>query len=246
MTTYFTPTDAIKRNISRGLALKYKYGRGLAEVEKSRKVLKDEVNLTLIKSLYSELKKPFEKRLAPDGGPLTEYIDFLCYGGTAAQNWTTSILQEKNIVKSNTKVITEKDTNGEDISPWSKTPVTKAVDEEQKLATFVVLEPMLDETEFDLHGDYYDEQTVMKACHNFNQFSMKANFLHLIETNSFIIVESYITPVEIVLGEQFVKKGTWLATIKVIDDDIWEGIKDGTFNGLSIGAVATTEYLDED
>lgn len=124
-----------------------------------------------------------------------------------------------------------------------KLQVAKSTNEELRLATFIVLEPN-DETSGDLHGDIYSELTVRKAALSFNQSPQRPYMLHQEESDGFTFVESYIAPVEFVLGEQTVKKGTWLATVHVTDDDIWEGIKSGDINGLSIGAHAICEYLE--
>lgn len=127
----------------------------------------------------------------------------------------------------------------------SDTPVVqvvKAVNEELKQATFIVMVP----DEVDLHGDITSENEVRKACFNFNKFSMQPNLFHISATESFEFAESYIAPSDFVLGDKFVKKGTWLATVQVHDDDVWTAIKDGDICGLSIGALARTETIKED
>lgn len=120
--------------------------------------------------------------------------------------------------------------------------VTKSVNEELRQGTFLVLSP----DEVDLHGDIYSSDEIRKACHNFNQFCMKANLLHLIETDTFSIVESYISQVDMVLGTQLIKAGSWLSVLQFHDDDIWEDVKSGDFTGVSVGCTAQVEYLDEE
>lgn len=120
-------------------------------------------------------------------------------------------------------------------------PVTKALTEELMQATFIVMVP----NETDLHGDITSEEEVRKACHNFNKFCMKANLFHLVQTDTFSIAESYISPVDFVLEDKFVKKGTWLCTIQVNDDDLWNLIKSGDICSVSIGAMARVETIDE-
>lgn len=124
----------------------------------------------------------------------------------------------------------------------SNIPITKAVNEELKQATFLVLAP----EEVDLHGDIYSTEEVRKACHNFNSHSMTANLLHLITTNSFSIVESYIAPVDMVLNEKIIKAGSWCCVIQVHEDEIWEDIKKGNLTGVSVACLAKTEYLEEE
>ena len=120
--------------------------------------------------------------------------------------------------------------------------VVKATNEELKQATFLVLAP----DEVDLHGDIYSADEVRKACHNFNQHCMKANLLHLVETDTFDIVESYISPVDMVLNDVIIKAGSWMAVLQVHSDVVWSDIKNGSLTGVSIGGRATTEYLEEE
>ena len=117
--------------------------------------------------------------------------------------------------------------------------IIKSFNEEKRLATFLVLEPQDDDfTTTDLHGDWYDADVVEDACHGFNRFCRKANLFHLVDTTSFEFIESYITKADMTIGETFIKKGSWLATIHVSEtpsgDLVWEAIKSGESNGLSV------------
>jgi len=123
----------------------------------------------------------------------------------------------------------------------SNVPIFKQAQEELKQATFLVLSP----DEVDLHGDIYDATEVRKACHNFNTHCRKANLLHLFDTETFSIVESYISPVEMQMGETIIKAGSWLSVLQFNDDEIWEGVKSGDYSGVSIGGVAQAESLEE-
>ena len=119
--------------------------------------------------------------------------------------------------------------------------VTKALDEEERMALFVVLEPEVE----DLHGDIYSEKEVEKACIQYNQHCRKANLYHRVMTEDFSIVQSFVTPVSFTTdtGVQ-ITKGTWLAWCKFDNEELWEEVKKGTFNGLSVGCRATTEELE--
>ena len=129
------------------------------------------------------------------------------------------------------------------------TLITKALNSEKRLATFLVLEPQEpDGTTTDLHGDWYNADMVEESCYNFNRFcKSKANVLHAIETEGYEFVESYITKSDSYIGDVFIKKGTWLATIFVKQgyDWIWEGILDGTFDGLSVQCTGHVIHMEE-
>lgn len=127
-------------------------------------------------------------------------------------------------------------------SLFQKVPVAKSLAPKLKQATFVVMVP----DEVDLHGDITSEEEVRKACHNFNKYSRKANLFHLVETDTFEFCESYICPTDMIIDDRFVKKGTWLATIQANDDALWDEIESGNINGLSIGALASVQTIEED
>ena len=62
--------------------------------------------------------------------------------------------------------------------------------------------------------------------HSFNRFCRKANLFHLVDTTAFEFVESYITESDMLIGEEPIKKGSWLAKIYVnksdVGDLVWE------------------------
>lgn len=119
-------------------------------------------------------------------------------------------------------------------------PIVKALNEELMQALYVVMVP----DEVDAHGDITSEDEVRKSCHNFNKFCRQPNLCHLEKTTSFEIAESYCTPVEFMLGDKVVKKGTWLQMLQTVDPALWALQKSGYFNGLSIGAIAEVENIE--
>ena len=48
------------------------------------------------------------------------------------------------------------------------------------------------------------------------------------------------------MGETIIKAGSWLSVLQFSDDDIWEEVKNGNYTGVSIGAKADAENLEED
>lgn len=129
-----------------------------------------------------------------------------------------------------------------------KSLITKALNDEKRLATFVVLEPQdADGNTTDLHSDWYDEETILDACIQFNKSlnNRKGKLLHMVETEGYSFVESYVTLADMEVNGQVIKKGTWLATIYASSDWIWDGIKDGTFDGLSVECLGTVEEIND-
>lgn len=122
-----------------------------------------------------------------------------------------------------------------------KVPIAKAKDVVLKQALYVVLEP----DTVDAHGDIYDAHEVRKACHNFNRsHTVAANLFHIVETDGFSVAESYCAPVEMQIGEEIVKAGSWLVNLQFNDDELWAAADAGEFSGVSIGALAKVEEIE--
>lgn len=137
--------------------------------------------------------------------------------------------------------------------PAKQTPpvetINKSVNEEQRLALFVVLEPQDGDTTTDLHLDTYTALEVEKACHSFSEHCNKANLFHLVETEEAKIVENYIAPAEFNLDGEIIKKGTWLQTWYFPETEVgellWQGVKSGEYCGISVQCRATTEVIND-
>lgn len=143
----------------------------------------------------------------------------------------------------------EKFFGGSSNDPEEVYEVSKALDEEQRNAMFLVLEPQTGDVTSDLHGDTYTEDEVRKAAHNFNQHCMKANLFHRVETEEAKIVESYITPSSFKLDDgRTIKKGSWLQVWHFPKTEqgekLWKMVKAGDINGVSIGCFAKAEKLE--
>lgn len=125
----------------------------------------------------------------------------------------------------------------------SKKLITKSLNNERRLATFIVLEPQDFDRVTDGHGDYYDEETILDACVEFNKSlnARKGSLYHMVDTEGYSFVESYVTLADMIVENQVIRKGTWIQTIFAASDWIWNGIKDGTFNGLSVECIGTVE-----
>lgn len=113
-------------------------------------------------------------------------------------------------------------------------PIVK-VDEERRLVASVVYEPDV----ADAHDDMMTAVEIERSCHGFGiryaqgrgelgtDHARKANRLEVVP------VESFLAPVDFHLGAQLVTKGSWVMWSKVLDDEIWKGIKSGDYTGYS-------------
>lgn len=127
--------------------------------------------------------------------------------------------------------------------------IQKSLNEEKRLATFIVLEPQdTDGTTTDLHSDWYDADTILDACIEFNKTMhlRKGNLYHATETDGYIFLESYILPASMELGDRIIKAGSWLMTLSFSSLWQWEAVKNGTFNGVSVQCDGVIEDITTD
>jgi hypothetical protein len=124
----------------------------------------------------------------------------------------------------------------------------KIVKAEKRLVTGLVLRPEVT----DGQGDIMSAEVIAKAAYDWLARFGKKTQLGLQHSSfkknedRFVLAESYIAPINFALGSDLVTEGTWLMTVKVLDDDIWEAVKAGEITGFSIGGRATAEELTED
>lgn len=236
-------TEAIKSNQLIGKALSEKFGKNI-----SPSVLFSDEPLSIedIKKSYKTLHY-LEKKYEPlkreyDNSPTDSTIEYLINGGSAMLSLCRIELKKNGILKSFTKDIDDSETSKVQQLPNLEIKVVKSLNDELRQVTYVAMQEGTD-----LHGDYVSLDEIRKAKESFNRALIAkqklANLFHLFETSSFDIIESYLMPCDATLNDHFISKGTWVVTLQVNDSDLWEGIKNGEFVGVSIGAIASVETL---
>lgn len=128
----------------------------------------------------------------------------------------------------------------------SKSASVYETKDELMQVTYVVLQPGIDG-----HGDYFSKEEIRKAKESFNKVLVQknmSNLFHIMKTSSFDIIESYLAPCNMEFQGNPVEEGSWLCTLQVNKgfEDLWEGIKNGDFVGVSIGALASVEEVNSD
>lgn len=119
--------------------------------------------------------------------------------------------------------------------------VIKSDDEAERLVYGIVYEP----DTIDAHGDFADAKTIEKAAHEFMLKYRQIDKNHDFVAGVGEVVESYIAPADMELNGESVKKGTWILTTKA-DEETWEAVKKGEFQGYSLAGVAETEVIEEE
>ncbi|KAA1180908.1 XkdF-like putative serine protease domain-containing protein [Paenibacillus sp. B2(2019)] len=118
------------------------------------------------------------------------------------------------------------------------------IDDEKRIVKGVVYQPDV----ADAHDDQMDEVEIEKAAHLFmeKQHTYNIDKQHDLEVDKGFVIESYIAPCDMTLGEQQIIKGSWVAAVKVTDDDTWEAIKKEEITGFSIWGVGKREEIQEE
>ena len=130
----------------------------------------------------------------------------------------------------------------------------KTIDTEKRVLTGVAMRPNINIPRLDAEGNlyygYFSEETVVKAAEMFFQKASNTNntnLEHQFEVDGIFVFESWIVEdPEIdktkVLGLSNVKKGDWVVSMKVTNDQVWENyVKTGAVKGFSVEIRANVE-----
>jgi len=107
-------------------------------------------------------------------------------------------------------------------------------DAETHYVTGVVYEPLVEDTD----GNFMTEDEIRKAAHWFAKNGDKIDIQHSFEAaDGVTVVETYIAPCDMTVGDEPIVKGTWLMTVEITDADIWKAVEDKEITGFSMGGV---------
>jgi hypothetical protein len=116
--------------------------------------------------------------------------------------------------------------------------IAKSGDEpEERYALGVVMEPLAGGGEHDTQRDFYDEKGIWKAFKHWTQKHRRFGLMHKgkLDESAVVLGENYIAPLDISVGGDKVKKGSWLTGAWFNDESIWKDVKSGKLTTWSIG-----------
>lgn len=114
-------------------------------------------------------------------------------------------------------------------------------DADNHYVTGIVYEPM----EEDSHGNFMTEEEITKAAYWFAKNGDKVDLQHSFEPlDGATVVENWIAKADFEIEGEAIQKGTWLMTVEVADESVWEGIEKGEITGFSMGGLGN--YSEED
>lgn len=116
-------------------------------------------------------------------------------------------------------------------------------DSESHYVTGIVYEPMTEDTD----GEFMTAEEIRKAAYYYVKNFENVDIQHSFEPEKNVsVVESWIAKADFSLGGQDVKEGTWLMTVEVNDDDLWEKIQKEEITGFSMGGICMSSEEETD
>lgn len=124
--------------------------------------------------------------------------------------------------------------------------VIKAFDEEKMEA----IEPLyILPGDVDAHGDTYTPEEARLMVNNLSKAisegNVTGNLFHKIDTDKFTIEKVWVNEVECMIGDTLVAENQPIVKVKFHCPVAWEKRKSGQLAGLSIGAQAEWENVDD-
>lgn len=104
---------------------------------------------------------------------------------------------------------------------------------EERLLYGIVYEPDVE----DSYGDSMSAEEIEKTAHEFLEFYRNMDTEHNIVAGAGAVVESYIAPVDITIGETLVRAGTWILATRA-SEEVWQQWKNGEITGYSMFGMA--------
>jgi len=99
-------------------------------------------------------------------------------------------------------------------------------DERHKTISFCVLTPNI----ADRNWDIISEEEIIKTAHEF-WANMQNKFLNIdhrddthIKKEDYVFVENFITPCDIIIWDNIVKKWSWYVWIKFLNEDLYNSV----------------------
>lgn len=116
-------------------------------------------------------------------------------------------------------------------------------DAENHYITGIVYEPMTE----DAHGNYMTEDEIRKAAYWFTKNGNQIDIQHEFQPiEGATVVESWIEKADCEIEGQPIKKGTWLMTVEISDnEDVWQAVEKGELTGFSMGGVGKYSEVDD-
>lgn len=104
---------------------------------------------------------------------------------------------------------------------------------EKRLLYGIVYEPDTEDT----YGDFMTKDEIEKTAHEFLEHYRNIDTEHNLLAGAGVVVESYVAPVSLSIGDDVIKAGSWVLVTRA-SEDIWEAWKNGDITGYSMFGIS--------
>lgn len=123
-----------------------------------------------------------------------------------------------------------------------QTPLQFSIDEEERIVFGVALRADFPIYRYDRRGEYYvvfERDTIKQLFEKFliEGRVSEVNLEHSVKTGGVHLIESFIKDTDKGInpkGFEDVADGSWFTSYKILNDEVWEKVKNGEFKGFSV------------
>lgn len=117
-------------------------------------------------------------------------------------------------------------------------PIIK-VDAKKQIVAAIVYSP----DEVDAQGDMATAEEIEEACNKFNTSHPRFRLNHGDKDIDVDMLQSYTLPLTGKIGDQTVKKGSWIILSRINDKEVWKKIDSGELTGISMRGFADRKEI---
>jgi len=124
---------------------------------------------------------------------------------------------------------------------------TEGSDGWERLVTGVVADPL----NVDSYGNIIPAHIIRQACFKFMEDYQNTGIAHqkdgqgvpILYNDKIVIVENSILRSDTVINNVVVPAGAWVMSCRIKDDEIWQDVLDGEYQGYSFEAIAKRQEI---
>ena len=139
-----------------------------------------------------------------------------------------SKLKQLQKVISIDKKVQKSDKNIQRVFSFSK------IDEDERVVGGIIYAP----NTIDAQNDWTTPEEITKAMYGFMENSLMVKVMHGGPQRNISILECFQAEEDTRKGDNVVPAGSWWMSFRVNEDEIWNGIKAGTYTGFSFSGLA--------
>lgn len=118
--------------------------------------------------------------------------------------------------------------DGETVQKAMRAEIVRKDDSER-----VITGPVLIPDREDRHGDVVRKDNIQEVAYQFLEEYQNIDLMHTFEEVG-VPVESYLAPEDLSFAKMDVPEGTWMVSVRVKDDEVWQAVQEGELTGFSI------------